>query len=244
MPSEMRWVSGLKRMTWTLTVWPICKRLGRVVDAPPGDVGDVQQPVDPAQIDEGAVIGDVLDHAVQDLAFLEAGHQLGALLGAALFQHGAARHHDVAARAVHLEDLEGLRRAQERGDVAHRADIDLAARQEGHRAERSTVNPPLTRPKITPCDALVGLEVLFQQGPGFLAPRLLARQLRLAVLVFHALEEDLDRVAGLDLGRLAGGREFLQGHAALGFQADVDQHHVVFDRDDLALDDGAFEAGG
>src|SRR5881275_1428306 len=23
MPREMRWVSGLKRMTWTLTLWPI-----------------------------------------------------------------------------------------------------------------------------------------------------------------------------------------------------------------------------
>ncbi len=91
------------------------ERLGRVVDAPPGDVGDVQQAVDPAEIDEGAVIGDVLDDAGEDLALLEAGDQLGALLGAALLEHGAARHDDVAARAVHLEDLEGLRRAQAAG---------------------------------------------------------------------------------------------------------------------------------
>ena len=39
------------------------QRFGRMVDAPPGDVGDMQQAVDAAQIDEGAVIGDVLDHA-------------------------------------------------------------------------------------------------------------------------------------------------------------------------------------
>src|SRR6202043_1533137 len=83
-----------------------------------------------AEIYERAVIGDVLDDAGEDLALLEAGHQLGALLGAALFEHGAARHNDVAARAVHLEDLERLRRAEQRGDVAHRANIDLAARQE------------------------------------------------------------------------------------------------------------------
>ena len=37
-------------------------------------------------------------------------------------------------RAVHLEDLEGLRRAHQRADVAHRADVDLAARQERHGA--------------------------------------------------------------------------------------------------------------
>ena len=48
------------------------QRLGRMVDAAPRDVGDVQQTVDAAEIDERAVIGDVLDDAVEDLAFLEA----------------------------------------------------------------------------------------------------------------------------------------------------------------------------
>ena len=110
------------------------QRLGRVVDAPPRDVGDVQQAIDAAEIDEGAVVGDVLHHAVEDLAFLQALDQLGALLGAGLFQHGAAGDDDVAAGAVHLEDLERLRRAHQRADVAHRADIDLAAGQERHGA--------------------------------------------------------------------------------------------------------------
>src|SRR5436305_9319645 len=68
-----------------------------MVDAPPRDVGDVQQPVDAAQIDKGAVVGNVFDDAREDLAFLEARHELGTLLGAALFEDGAARHDDVAA---------------------------------------------------------------------------------------------------------------------------------------------------
>ena len=80
-----------------------------MVDAPPGDVGDVQQAVDAAEIDERAVVGDVLDHAVDDLALFEVLHQLLALLGAGLFQHGAAGDDDVAAAAIHLEDLERLR---------------------------------------------------------------------------------------------------------------------------------------
>src|SRR6202040_2354096 len=70
---------------------------GRVIDAAPGDIGDVQQAVDAAEIDERAVIGDVLDHAVDDLALFEILHQFLALLGAGLFQHGAARYPDVAA---------------------------------------------------------------------------------------------------------------------------------------------------
>ena len=111
------------------------EHLGRVVDAPPGDVGDVQQAVDAAEVDERAVVGDVLDHAVDDLALFEVLHQLLALLGAGLFQHGAARHDDVAAPAIHLEDLERLRLTFISGDdVADRPDVDLGARQERHGA--------------------------------------------------------------------------------------------------------------
>ena len=106
---------GVEANDLDLDVLADIERLRGVVDAPPGDVGDVQQAVDPAQIDKGAVIGDVLDDAVEDLALLEAGDEFGALLGAAFLEHGAARHDDVAARAVHLEDLERLRRAQGAG---------------------------------------------------------------------------------------------------------------------------------
>ncbi len=62
------------------------------------------------------------------------------------------------------------------------------------------------------------------------------------MLVFHTLEEYLDRVADLDLGRLAGVRELAQRHPAFGLEADVDQRGVVLDRDHRTLDDGAFEA--
>src|SRR5262249_4547821 len=45
------------------------KHLRRVRYAPPGNVGDVQQSVDAAQIDEGAVVGDVLHRAFEHLTF-------------------------------------------------------------------------------------------------------------------------------------------------------------------------------
>ena len=107
------------------------EHLGRVIDAPPGDVGDMQQAVDAAEVHERAVVGDVLDDAVDDLALFEVLHQLLALLGAGLFQHGAARDDDVAAAAIHLEDLERLRLVHQRADIADRPDVDLRARQEG-----------------------------------------------------------------------------------------------------------------
>src|SRR4029077_6557784 len=106
--------------------------LARMGDTPPFHVGDVQQAVDAAEIDKGAVVGDVLDHALDDLTLFQPRHDLAALLGARLFEHGAARHDDVAAAAIHLQDLEGLRLVHQRSDVADRTDVDLAARQEGH----------------------------------------------------------------------------------------------------------------
>ena len=41
----------------------------RVVDPAPAHVGDVQQPVDPAEVDERAEVGDVLDHALAEFAW-------------------------------------------------------------------------------------------------------------------------------------------------------------------------------
>ena len=215
-----------------------------MVDAPPGDIGDVQQPIDAAEIDEGAVVGDVLHHAVEDLAFLQALDQFAALLGAGLLQHGAAGDDDVAARAVHLEDLEGLRAAHQRGHVADGADIDLAAGQEGDGAAEidgeATLDPAVDRA----VDALGALIGLLECGPGLLAARLLARQHDGAVAVLVALDVQLDHVAGLDL-RGAAGRwaELLQRDPALRFQADIDDGVVVGEADDAAGDDRAFKAG-
>src|SRR5207253_8988216 len=107
------------------------EHLRRVIDALVRNVGDVEQAVDAAEVDEGAVIGDVLDHALDDLALGEALDEPAALLGAGFFEDRAARHDDAAAAAVHLQNLERLREIHQRTDAANRADIDLAARQEG-----------------------------------------------------------------------------------------------------------------
>src|SRR6185503_4950656 len=115
--------------------------------------------------------------------------------------HGAARHDDVAAATVHLEDRELLVLAHQRADVAHRADIDLAARQEGHGAAEIDGEAALHATEDRAHDTLLVVERLLEHGPGFLASRLLARQHGLAFLVFHAVDEDVDHVAFLDLRR-------------------------------------------
>ena len=49
--------------------------LGRMADSPPTHVRDMQQPVQAAQVDEDAEIGDVLDHALANLALRQLGQK-------------------------------------------------------------------------------------------------------------------------------------------------------------------------
>ena len=217
------------------------QHFARVVDSPPGDIGHMQKSVDAAEVDEGAVVGEVLDRAVDHLAFGEVGDDLVALLGPALLEHGAARDHDVAAPPVHLQDLERLRDVHQRRDVAHRADVDLAARQEGDRPVEIDGEAALDLVEDDAFDFFVLLERLLELDPTLLAARLVARDDGLAERILDPLEIDLDLVADAGGGIAAMIGEFLEGDAALRLQADVDDGHVLFDGDDPALDDRALE---
>ena len=108
---------------------------------------------------------------------------------------------------------------------------------------RSTVKPPLTWLKMTPSTRSFLLYTLFELDPALFAAGLLARQHRLAERVLDAVDIDLDLVADLDR-RLAGRRwpNSLQRDAAFGLEADVDDREILLDRDDGALDDGAFRS--
>ena len=164
-----------------------------------------------------------------------------ALLGAGLFEDRAARHDDVAAAAVHLQDLERLRQVHQRLDVAHRADVDLAAGQEGHGAAEVDGEAALDPAEDHAVDALALLEFLLQLVPGGFAAGAVAAQHRFALRILDAVDIDFDLVADGDLGLLARRGEFAQRDAAFALQADVDDREVVLDRGDDALDDLAFE---
>lgn len=115
----------------------------------PGHVGDVQQAVDAAQVHERAVIGDVLDHALDHGTFVQGLEQLLALFAHAGFQHLAARQHDVVALAVELDDLEleglalvgvSLTGRRSTSEPGRKARMPLVM----------TVRPPLTLPVMVP----------------------------------------------------------------------------------------------
>lgn len=175
-------------------------------------------------------------------SFFEILDQAAALFGARFFEDRAARHDDVAAAAIHLQDLEGLRQVHERADVAHRADVDLAARKEGHGAAEVDGEAALDATEDDAFDAGFLVELLFEPVPGGFAAGAVARQHRFAIGIFDAVDIDFDFVADLEVRLLAGHRELAKRHAAFALQADVDHCQVVFDRGHGALDDAAFKA--
>src|ERR1019366_3763329 len=100
-----------------------------------GQVGDVDQPVDPVEVDERAEVDDVGDLALDDQARGEAVEDLLADLLALLLEHRAPRQHDVVAGAVQLDHLALDLRAHVLVEVWHATDVDQRRGQEAAHAE-------------------------------------------------------------------------------------------------------------
>ena len=217
------------------------QHFGRVVDAAPRNIRDVQQAIDTAEVDEGAVVGDILDHTLQNAAFFKVLDQLLTLLSAGFFQHRTARDNNVAACLIHLQDLERLGVVHQGCNVAHRTDVDLRAGQEGHGPAEVDGKATLDAVEDNAFHADAFVELLFQFNPGFFATGLIAGQHDFAVLVLVTLDEDLDGVAGFD-GRLpAGHRKFFNRHATFRFQADIDDYQIILDAEYGTGEDGPFK---
>jgi hypothetical protein len=218
------------------------QNVGRMVDAAPRHVGDVQQAVDAAQVNERTVIGDVLDHAFDHLAFGEVLHQFRTLFGTGLFQI-ARRDTTMLPRRLSIFRIWNGCGMFISGVTSRTGRMSTWLRGRNATApSRSTVKPPLTRLKITPSTRSLSSNFL-QTDPAFFAAGLVARQHGFAHGVFDAVEENFDFIADAQFLSFTGGAEFAQRHAAFGLQANVDDGQVVLDGNDLALDDAAFGVG-
>ncbi len=205
-----------------------------MLDALPGHVGDVQQAIDAAEVDERTVVGEVLDRTLHHRAFLQVVHQRAALGGEFLLHDGAARHNHVVALLVELDDLELQRLAFEVGRVAHRAHIHQRAGQERANVFQFDREATLDAAGDDADDDFGFGEGLFQARPGARTLGLFARQAGLAGAVFDGVQGHLDIIAGGDFKFAALIAELFDGNNGFGLESDTDDDHVVADADDPA----------
>ena len=175
--------------------------LGRVVDVLPGQLGDVDEAVDAAEVDERAEVDDGGDDTAADLALLQLGEEVLANRRLGLLEPGTAGEHHVVAVLVELDDLGLDLLAHVRLEVADAAHLDERGRKEAAQAD---VEDEATLDDLDDraLDDAVGLFDLLDGAPGALVLRALLGQDQPAVLVLLLEDEGLDGVAdGDDLGR-------------------------------------------
>ncbi len=208
--------------------------LGRVLDALPGHVGDVQQTIYAAQVNERTVVGEVLDDTFDLLAFLQGFQQsfaLGAVLG---FQHAATGNDNVVALLVELDDLELQLFAFQVSGITHRTDVDQGARQErtdtadvdGEAALDLTVDNAL--------DHFFSGESCFQNDPALSTLGFFAGQLGFTKAIFNRVQRHVHFITDVD-GQFASiVVELLKRDQAFGLQTSVDGDpaSLVVDIDD------------
>src|ERR1043165_1890580 len=199
----------------------------------------MQQAVDAAQIDERAVVGDVLDDPLEDLALGECLQGVLLLLGVLLFEQRLAGEHDVAALLVDLDHAHAQFLAAQRIEVAHRANVDLRAGQEG--AHPNVDGEAALDPLDDAADHDLALGVgLLDLVPDFHLLGFFTREHDVALAIFGALEKHVDDVARLHGDFTVLVEELVNLNDAFRFVADVDDHFGRGDLENRPLDDLAF----
>ena len=215
------------------------EHLGRVVHVAPRELGDVDEPVHAVEVDEGAEVDDVRDRPVDDVARAQTVEDRLAHLLALVLEHRAAREHDVVARAVELDHLAAKLLAEELVEILDAADVDERRGQETAHAEVED-QPALHDLDDATRDRLAALRLALDLLPRELEAGALLREDQPAFGVLLREHERVDLVADADLvarvdraaNRKLGGRD-----DALRLVADVDEHLVLVDAHDGAVDD-------
>src|SRR5581483_1179436 len=212
------------------------QHFGRMLYALPREIGDMQQAVDAAEIDKRTIVGQVLDHALDHLTFLEVGEQRLAFRGNFLLDHRAARDDDVRALAVDLDDFEFELFAFEITRVAYRTYVDERTGEEGAHAIDSNGVAAFDFTGHDAGDDGLILERLLEILPRFDAAGFLAREQGFAGAVLDGLHDHFDAVAHLYVETPLRILELDRRDDAFGLQARIDDDDIVVHMHDLARD--------
>ena len=121
---------GIELEDLDLHLLPDFEVVGRLPDAPPGNVRKAHQALQTAHVHESAEIGEPRDDAGKDLSDLDGfQHLLAANLGLFLQQRPAG-HHQAVLFLVHFQNHHGDRRSDEPREVSYRAPLHLGRGKE------------------------------------------------------------------------------------------------------------------
>ena len=205
----------------------------RMLQAAPRHVGDMQQAVDSAEIDERAVVRNILDRALEDHALFEHLQRLFLERGALALDHAAPRDHDVAARAVELKNLEAAALADVAIEISRRTQVNVRSRQERRHADID-LQAALDLAQDDAFDWGFVLERLFKFTPDLELLGLGVGQRHRAVLGLSALEKNIDLVAFLDRDIAVVIQELGERHLAFALVVDIDDDVVARDQQNRA----------
>ena len=197
-----------------------------VFDSSPGKIGDVDETVNSAEVYEHAIIGDVLNRTLENLAFLQLGHKLCFLFLLLRLKQGLVRNHNVPELLIDLHDLEVHRLIDERIVITNRLDVNLGTRQEGLDSKYVYDHATLRASLDKTFDDFVIVVSLVNSLPRFESAGLLMRKDELALLVLCGLDKHLNLVPDLQVRIVT---EFRSLDHALALVSYVDDHFPLVD---------------
>ena len=197
----------------------------------------MEQPIDPAKVDKGAEVRDVLDRAFAHLSLVQFGKDFFPKLVAVLFQDDPARNDDVSAGLVQFNDPELVGLSDKGIHVGYLAQIDLRAGQKGIDAEQVDDYAALDPPENGAFHDFLAFERFINPVPDAQEIRPRFRKNELAFAVFDLFQKHFDLIAHLELGNVL---EFVYRKDAFGLEINVYKHFLVGYLEDPSLDDFAF----
>ena len=204
---------------------------GGVGNPAPAHVGDMEKPVETVEVDERAVIGDIFDNALANVAGLDLREELAALFHALFLYEFAARNHYVFALRIDFYNLKVIGLPDVLVEVLRGLDVDLRGREERIHADahdEAALHFGLHAPgKDCPLLA-VGQYLL----PILLLLGLVVRDYGIALAVFELLQQDFYLLAYLDVVDIG---KFADRHNALALSAYVNYDFVLADFNYFAL---------
>ncbi len=213
----------------------------RMLDTLPGHVGDVQQAIDATQIDECAVIGEVLDDALDLLAFLQRFQQSFTLGGVLGFQDTATGNDNVVALLVQLDDLEFQLFAFQVRGIAHWTDVNQGTWQERTDAVNVDSEAAFNLTVDNALDHFLSCESRFQNDPAFSALGFFTGQLGFTKAIFNRVQRNVNFVTDVDVQFASVVVELLKRDECFRLQTSVNGYpaSLVIDINDNTGDDGA-----